>query len=149
MRILRFAVLGLFLALLFVGNVGVNVFIHHCDEDGDIVSFVFDESDEHCGSHVEVENTCCHKEEDSHHSSSDGINKDNTCCSDELAYYQLDENYSHAGKEESIQNASGTLLAISSVLDHTQLFDYYTSNYANPPPPDSKELLIKKQVWII
>ena len=29
------------------------------------------------------------------------------------------------------------------------IYDYYTANYVNPPPPDSREILLEKQVWII
>ncbi|MDX2362443.1 MAG: hypothetical protein QNK23_16665 [Crocinitomicaceae bacterium] len=148
MPILKFTVLGLFAVLLFIGNVGVNVFIHHCDEDGDLVSFIFNESDEHCDAHKEVELSCCHSDEPIQ-SDEDGISENNECCSDEIAYFQLKSEYSSTDNDEKVQQPVAIITYLVEIPNHTQLFDYYTSNYVNPPPLNSRQILQKKQVWII
>jgi hypothetical protein len=69
-------------ALLFLGNIGIPVFTHACEEDGVFTSF-FIQQQNHCQEEKEVSNLppCCQKEE-----------KKN-CCHDEKTVIQLDEKY--------------------------------------------------------
>jgi len=69
-------------ALLFLGNVGIPVFTHACEEDGVFTSF-FIQQQNHCQEEKEVSKLppCCQEE------------KKNNCCSDEKTVVQLDEKY--------------------------------------------------------
>jgi hypothetical protein len=75
-------ILILLSALLFLGNVGVPVFTHACEEDGVFTSF-FIQQENHCQEGKEVSKLppCCQEE------------KKNNCCSDEKTIVQLDEKY--------------------------------------------------------
>ena len=144
MKFVKHTVALLLLVLLFVGNVGVNVFKHICKEDGTIVSYVFNETEEHCGMHVEEQELppCCHKDESSEEEEGD-------CCSDEVEYFKLKVEADAPGADLSSIPAQAVLTSTPQVELTPGMFDYYTSNYVNPPPPNSREILIQKQVWII
>ena len=63
--------------LLFLGNIGVDVYKHICEEDGVEMAYVINTID-HCDEHEEDLPPCCQEEE-----------KEDDCCDDEVAYYQL------------------------------------------------------------
>ena len=135
----------LLLVLLFVGNVGVNIFTHTCQEDGVIVSYVFNEGEEHCGDkHALTQNlpVCCHPEESSNED-------DNGCCSDEVEYIKLKVDLDQQNINEFSFPTVAIVTSPVSVEHPLGIYDYYTANYVNPPPPDSREILLEKQVWII
>jgi len=143
-KFMKHTITLLLLVFLFIGNVGVNIFKHICEEDGVIVSYVFDEGEEQCDEHTMTQDLpeCCHPEE-----SNDS--EDKGCCDDEVEYIKLNvEAY-----QQNLNTFSFPTVAIltSSVSFEQPLvmFDHYTSSYVNPPPPDSKGILLEKQVWII
>lgn len=144
MKFVKHTVALLLLVLLFVGNVGVNVFKHICKEDGTIVSYVFNEADEHCGMHVEEEELppCCHEDLSSEE-------EDDDCCSDEVEYFKLKIEADVPDSDAPFVPVQAVLTSAPQVELNMGMFDYYTSNYVNPPPPDSREILLQKQVWVI
>lgn len=135
-----------FAALLFIGNVGVNVFHHHCESNGDAVFFVFNESEDHCESHTNEKPSCC--QHDSEHDQEEESEDD--CCDQEVEYFKLDSDYSMV----SIDDDQIDYLAVLStrpiaVPDFKKEQDLYTTRYVNPPPPDGRQILLEKQVWLI
>jgi hypothetical protein len=67
-------------ALLFLGNIGIPVFTHACEEDGIFTSF-FIKQQNHCREEQSDLPPCCQKE------------KKKNCCHDEKTVVQLDEKY--------------------------------------------------------
>lgn len=67
-------------ALLFLGNIGIPVFTHACEEDGIFTSF-FINQENHCSEERPDLPPCCQKE------------KKKNCCHDEKTVVQLDEKY--------------------------------------------------------
>ena len=67
-------------ALLFLGNVGIPVFTHACEEDGVFTSFFINQQN-HCQEKTSDLPPCCQKE------------KKKNCCSDEKTVVQIDEKY--------------------------------------------------------
>lgn len=143
MKYIKHTVALLLLILLFVGNVGVNVFKHICKEDGTIVSYVFNESEEHCGMHTEKEEQppCCHDDKSS--------DEEDDCCSDVVEYFKLKVESDAPSADDDSSNVQTVFTSVASVDFIIGVYDYYTSKYVNPPPPDSREILYQKQVWVI
>ena len=79
MKSLTSIFLVFFSTILFVGNIGVNVFKHICSEDGVTISYLVN-SNNHCAEEeVEEEvHACCESKE-----------KKDDCCNDEVAYVNL------------------------------------------------------------
>lgn len=67
-------------ALLFLGNIGIPVFTHACEEDGVFTSFFINQQN-HCQEKTSNLPPCCQKE------------KKKDCCHDEKTVLQLDEKY--------------------------------------------------------
>ena len=80
MQLIKSILLGFAVLLLFVGNIGIDVFKHICEEDGVSVAYVINTID-HCEEHIEDLPPCCEDQQ-----------KDD-CCDDEVAYYQLKLDY--------------------------------------------------------
>ena len=135
-------------AVLFIGTVGVNVFEHICKEDGISVSYFVNSGEDQCGKHhdehvqKEESKSCCHKKESKN---------DNGCCSDDVEYFKLkiDTNTPNHDKIAFPIQIALIQHSILPELHVERLEDHYTSDYINPPPPDSERQRIKKQVWII
>lgn len=132
------------LLLLFVGNVGVNVFKHICAEDGVWTSYFVKTADDHCENEkeaVEHAKICCSQEKEEQ-------KKD--CCNDKTEYFKINLDFFN---DPSIDIPISTAIVIPAnfvfVFHETQK-DYYTTNYINPPPKKvGKEILIQHQVFLI
>ena len=131
------------LLLLFVGNVGVNVFKHICAEDGVWTSYFVKTTDDHCENEEEAEKhaqTCCSTDEE----------KEEDCCNDQTEFYKIDLDYN--SDPSIIVPSSNGVISPSNfefVLNDTQQ-DYYTTKYVNPPPNKlGKDILIHHQVFLI
>lgn len=136
------------IAFLFIGTVGVNVFEHICKKDGVSISYVLNSGEDQCGNHHDQheeeakKTSCCHKKES---------NNDKGCCSDDVEYFKLKVDTSTPNNEKfafPIQIAKVENSALQ-IVEIERLEDHYTSDYVNPPPPESVRQRIKKQVWII
>lgn len=137
-----FIITGLF--LLFVGNVGVNVFKHICEEDGVWTSFFVKTVENHCDSEDDFTNhvkSCCPSEKEK---------EDNDCCKDQTEFFKINLDFYN---DPSIV-IPATLAVVNTfsfdfILNETQK-DYYTSKYVNPPPKKAgKDILIQHQVFLI
>lgn len=69
---------------VFIGNIGINVFIHSCDENGSSTSIIV-KVDEHCDDQIKRKQTCCNENE---------VKDD--CCKDEVKIYHLKFEYSQS-----------------------------------------------------
>lgn len=81
MKQIRIAGTVFLILFVFLGNIGVNVFVHSCPEDGTFTSLIV-KSDDHCKDHVEELDACCSEEE---------IKDD--CCKDEVKTYHVKFEY--------------------------------------------------------
>jgi len=133
----------LFLSLLlFLGNIGIPVFTHACEEDGVFTSF-FIQQQNHCQEEKEVSNLapCCQEEDK------------NNCCSDEKTVVQLDEKY--------VQSQSLSVPTFAFVCPaHTAVFSYsviqakdisVVQTWEDPPPikESGRDILIQYCVFRI
>lgn len=64
---------------VFVGNIGINVFTHSCEEDGTINSFIV-KAEDHCSEKEQV--SCCSEEEEI-----------GDCCKDEVTTFKVKFDY--------------------------------------------------------
>ena len=139
------------LFLLF-GSIGVNVFLHTCEEDGTFVSFFTPSAgDEHCGDTHEELPPCCEagaSQEKNACSPSDAALEKEDCCDDEIKYYKFKLDY--------FQKISSPFIPLSRVpqpvlIDPLTWTDETseTNTYANPPPLAHKTYRSLIQTWII
>lgn len=130
--------------MLFVGNIGVNVFQHICKEDGVMTSYFVKTGDDHCENKREIhqhQKSCCSSEKE---------DKKKDCCNDQTEFFKIDLDFFN---DPSISIPTASLVFIPSnyvfVFNETQK-EYYTTNYIKPPPSNSgRDILIKHQVFII
>jgi hypothetical protein len=127
--------------------VGISVFEHICKEDGVTLSLFINnganECDNHHDDHANEDNStsCCHKEKSK---------DDKDCCSDDMEYFKLKVDLdSHAQQKIVPELIAIEINSRIIVPEFSTLEDHYTSDYVNPPPVESGEQRIKKQVWII
>jgi hypothetical protein len=128
----------LFVLFIFLGNAGLRVFKHACEQDGIFTSYIIQVED-HCGEHELELPECCQKEE----------KKD--CCSDEVDIYPVDfdffQDYDLAFSLVFLPNESPSFVweeLVASSKDKEQ--------FVLRPPPDAKtgrEILIFNQVFRI
>ncbi len=131
----------LFISALFllVGSIGVNVFLHTCEEDGTFVSyFVPADEDQHCEKAHQDKPECCNT----------GETTEDDCCGDELKHYQVKLDY--------FQKISTPFIPVDLVPEPVWVAnmvlsdeDLVVSNYANPPPKKRSVERSLSQIWII
>lgn len=131
------------LLVLFVGNIGVSVFKHICQENGTWTSYFVQTADDNCAAEKAAKHlkSCCSKEKE---------NNKSDCCNDQTEYFKIKLDFFN---DPSIAiPIAGAIIVPSSfvfVFHETQK-EYYTANYINPPPIKAgKEILIQHQVFII
>jgi hypothetical protein len=132
-----------FTLILFIGNIGIPVFTHACEEDGIFRSY-FINTENHCENEQSDLPPCCESEE----------NEKDDCCHDETDLIQLKLDYSitwnqfHFTDLYYLQTPSiQAIFAENSALSTTTL---PTNKGKDPPPkPWGKTLLIEQQVFRI
>lgn len=138
MRFVHSAIAIFFVLFIFLGNVGLRVFKHACEQDGVFTSYII-QVDDHCGEHEVELPECCQKEE----------KKD--CCSDEVAIYPVDFDFFQD------YDLSFDLIFLPNEA-HTVVWKEFIASPADKeklvlrPPPDEKtgrEILILNQVFRI
>jgi hypothetical protein len=138
-RIVQTIILFSLISYVFVGNVGLSVFTHTCEEDGVFRSF-FIQLDDHCASEHEDLPACCVAEK-----------QDKDCCQDEEKIYKVNWDYFHQDQIDlpSFDNLEFTITKFN-YLNFVQPVVLKTA-IVRPPPLlySSRELLIKKQVFQI
>jgi hypothetical protein len=132
------------LLLLFVGNVGVNVFKHICQENGVWTSYFVKTADDHCGDKHEAKKaikSCC---------SSEKKEQKKDCCNDQTEFFKINLDF-YNDPSISIPPTSAIIIPTNFVFVHNDIQqDYYTSKYVNPPPKRlGKDILIQYQVFLI
>ena len=139
MRIVQTIVLFSLISYVFVGNVGLSVFTHTCEEDGVFRSF-FIQTDDHCASEHEDLPAFCVAEK-----------QEKDCCQDEEKIYKVKWDYFHNDQIDlpSFDNLEFTITKFN-YLNFVQPVVLKTA-IVRPPPLlySSRELLIKKQVFQI
>jgi hypothetical protein len=131
-----------FMALLFTGAVGIDVFTHICKEDGIEQAFVINTID-HCESEQEDLPDCCQ---------SDDHEDEDDCCDDEIQHYQVESDYSNSSSLDfPLTNHPSAIRRFSfdfsiSVLDELMVFYGIDSG---PPPLLVSERLSQIQSYLI
>lgn len=151
MRIVQ-SLLGIFLiAFILLGNAGLRVFKHSCEEDGTFTSYIIP-ADDHC-QEVEIEElpSCCKMELVEESCCGPEMSDEDDCCSDEVNIYTVDFNY--------FQDVDSELLNLAVDLDHILLeyYEVFTSAYDKqkeflrppPDPPGGRDILILNQEFRI
>lgn len=132
------------LLLLFVGNVGVNVFKHICQENGVWTSYFVKTADGHCGDKHEAKKaikSCCSSEKEE---------KKKDCCNDQAEYFKINLDFCNDPSISVPVSSSITIPANFIFVVSETKHDYYTSKYVNPPPKKlGKDILIQHQVFLI
>jgi hypothetical protein len=129
-----------FATLLFVGNIGIPVFTHACEEDGVFQSF-FINTTNHCEEEVSNLPPCCTDEQ----------SEKDDCCHDETSVIQLKIDYSLSWNSFSLACFYAPLEAIIPVYTSDELLfqEPLNTNKGNDPPPKlwGKSLLIQHQTF--
>ncbi len=139
MMILRSFLIGSMIALLFAGNVGVDVYKHICKEDGVEVSFLINTND-HCEENDKhQEEKCCHEDE----------KKDN-CCDDEVSYFQIKLDFFES-YNPYILYVDGIVPVEMAWVEPSLIINrmWYNVDYTAPPPPTNSQRQSNLQVYII
>jgi hypothetical protein len=131
-----------FTLILFIGNIGIPVFTHACEEDGIFRSY-FINTENHCENEQSDLPPCCQTEE----------NEKDDCCHDETDLIQLKLDYSITWNQFHFTDyyfqTTETKAVYSSkvALSNTIL----TTNKGKDPPPKpwGKTLLIEQRVFRI
>lgn len=132
----------LFISALFllIGSIGVNVFMHTCEEDGTFVSyFVPADENEHCGDAHQELPPCC---------AADETEKKDDCCDDEVQHFKVDLDYFQKISTPFIPLYTSPE-PITMVELELNKEDLPIHNYANPPPKKRNVIRSFSQVWII
>ncbi len=144
----------LLIATLFVlfGSIGVNVFLHTCEEDGTFVSFFTPSAEEdHCGDSHEELPACCESGaelEKASCSESDAELEKDDCCDDEIKYYKFKLDYFQKISTPFIPLIHVPQPVLVDPLVWTDTSSE-TNTYANPPPLAQKTYRSLIQTWII
>lgn len=136
---------SLLILFTFVGNIGMSVFTHSCEEDGVFRSY-FVKLDDHCKDHEEEKvPPCCKKE-----GASSSIKKDD-CCSDNVAVYQVNFSYFSDYSQQIHLIASAELTTVEfQFIEALPIRSIELPKTINPPPfLSGRDLLIKHQVFRI
>ena len=131
----------LFISALFlmIGSIGVNVFLHTCEEDGTFVSyFVPAAQNDHCEkAHVDKPECCTSDEKE-----------EDDCCGDEIKHIKVQLDY--------FQKINTPFIPIYYSPQPTSFVEVEfneenttVSNYANPPPKKRSVERSLSQIWII
>jgi hypothetical protein len=131
----------------FLGNVGLRVFTHSCQEDGIFRSYVIELQD-HCEDEkIETLPPCCQKERKVECGE---IAKDD-CCNDEVDVYKINLDYfSEYHVEVPYLNSFEKFVFPDLYLSVTVTDHFKADLYIHPPPKLSgKDILIRNQVFRI
>lgn len=150
MRIVQ-TLVGIFLiAFIFIGNAGLRVFKHSCEEDGTFTSYILP-SEEHCQEKdIEELPTCCQKEV-AEVTCCTPENEEDDCCSDEVAIYTVDFDFFQDSDLEIPCIILGEANDIFVFLEN-RVHITTSSSYCLRPHPDpqsGREILIQHQVFRI
>jgi len=134
----RAYLIGLVISLLFIGNVGVDVYKHICKEDGVAVSYLINTID-HCDDKHQHEKPCCQEEE-----------KQNNCCDDEMSYFQIKLDFFES-YAPSIYHFNGHIPVDLAWCEPAITLNtkWHNVDYTDPPPLSNSERQSYLQLYII
>jgi hypothetical protein len=147
-KLLKSILVSVLITYLFLGNVGMAIFKHYCEEDGLYTSY-FINTQQHCQNEEVPESTlpaCCKKTKIEQEKS---IKDD--CCSDEFKVFKVALDYCN-DKHDLEFNESVVLYdhTFQFVMHSEKIPSFAIHKYNNPPPKHfGKSLLIKNQVFRI
>jgi len=142
---------GIFLiAFILLGNAGLHVFKHSCEEDGTFTSYILP-VDDHC-QEMETEDlpSCC-KKEAMQVSCCAPEKDDDDCCSDEVDIYTVDFDYFQDSDLEIpcfIFEGMEDFFVFLEYPEQTSQSKVYCLR-PPPDPPSGREILIQNQVFRI
>jgi hypothetical protein len=141
MKFAQSAILISLLTVFFLGNIGVNVFKHICEEDGVSVSYLFNQGEEHCDEHAHKNDLppCCQASDDQ---------EEDDCCDDEVYYYKLQVD-AELQADYSFHLAAITAEVPEIYGEERPVTSERTTHctFEDPPPLSGRDILRLKQVW--
>ena len=122
--------------LLFVGNVGLDVFKHICEEDGVSVSYVIN-TITHCEEVDEEIPECCQEEHE------------DDCCDDEVAYYQVKLDFFEQPQLPTFSIVNWAPFTFNEIQLSARISEsrYFTN--CDPPPKELSRRLSIIQAYLI
>ena len=147
-KIIKSSILIVSVLFLLVGSIGVDVFSHFCEDDEVSVSyFVADE--DHCEDHeheIKHLSSCCDITDAEVCDKSDD---DHGCRDDEVKHIQLKLDYLHkyAVQAVIIPELDTELFAVLEDIPVDALLPDYNNN--SPPCESGRDIILKKQYWLI
>lgn len=145
-KMVRSSLLILLIAFTFLGNVGLRVFTHSCEEDGIFRSY-FVELQDHCeDKDPEVLPPCCQKEK----AVTCGEQIKDDCCSDEIDVYKISLDFFSEYSISTPDLALTETFVANWFQPEFVSTDYDPEHYIHPPPiRTGRQILIKNQVFRI
>lgn len=134
------------IAFTFLGNVGLRVFTHSCEEDGVFRSY-FVELQDHCeDKEQEVLPPCCQKEK----ANSCEVKIEDDCCSDQIDVYKINLDYFSEYSVSAPDLALAETFSFDWFQPEFNSAAYDPKHFIHPPPLRSgREILIHNQVFRI
>jgi hypothetical protein len=138
MNLFRAIYTGLIILFVFVGNIGINIYTHSCEEDGEYHTFLI--KGQHSCEEEEDKSVCCEEE-----------SKTSDCCKDEVNFFKVNFDYFD---NSSVQIPSSVLF-LSTKFEHSILVAFQESGFQRifptqpPPKPSGREILLLNQVFRI
>ena len=139
MQIVRSYILLTIIPLLFLGNVGFDVFKHTCKEDGVTTAYVINTID-HCEEHLEELPPCCQEK-----------HKKDDCCDDEISFFQIKLDYFQKVLDHKfipVQDLEPAVFAYVVPEYNDKLHDHLRI-ISDPSPPDNNRRQAILQVFTI
>lgn len=129
----------LIIFFVFIGNIGMNVFIHSCEEDGVFQSFMV-KVDHDCGHEEKSKPSCCDKEKAS-----------GDCCNDEVKVFQVKFDFFHSSDFQVPEISFLTDKPIFAFYDIQNEESNEPVKYSTrpPPKPSGQHILLLNQVFRI
>ena len=146
MKIVRSTFWILLIAFIFLGNVGLRVFTHSCQEDGVFRSY-YVELQDHCEvKKKEVLPPCCRKEK----VASCGEKMEDDCCSDQIDVYKINLDFFSEYAVSTPDLTVAELPVFNWFQPEIVLSVQDPVHFIHPPPqPEGREILIRNQVFRI
>lgn len=129
-----------FIALLFTGSVGIDVFKHICSKEGVSLAFIVN-TVEHCEEETKDSPSCCQEEK-----------KKDDCCDDEVDVLQFDLDFFQklvdlSFESVDLEQTRPYFIEFKPAIDAMEELRY--SSYYPPPPISSSQKRAMLQIYTI
>ena len=138
MNLFRAFYTGLIILFVFIGNIGINIYTHSCEEDGEFHSVLI--KVQHSCEEDEEKPSCCKAE-----------SKKSDCCKDEVNFFKVKFDYFN---KTSVKVPS-SILSLTTNVEYSIVLAFKESTFLNiypsqpPPKPSGREILVLNQVFLI